>query len=79
MSLLAALLIIGLQTGHRTQRARRDRRGNHARLGGARFNKQENNLLTRYVSGSCKFSKSPGPVARILKVYVEALTGFCQV
>ena len=50
----------------------------HTRLVGGKFNKQEN-LHTRLVLGGCKKSGSPHQPARILKVYIEALTGFSHV
>ena len=43
-----------------------------------RFKKQ-GNLLTRFVSGVCKRSRSPQPPARILRVYIEALMEFSPI
>lgn len=45
---------------------------------GGRLNKQ-GNWLRRLVVGGCKTSRSPHLPARILKVYLKALTGFSQV
>ena len=44
----------------------------HSRFVGGRFNNQGNFCL-RLVLGSCKMDRSPDPLPRILKVYVEAL------
>ena len=60
---------VGLQTGPHTQRT------GHITLVASRFNKQ-GNLLTRLALGSHKTGISPHLPTRILKVYVEALTGF---
>ena len=50
----------------------------HSRLVGGSFNRQRN-LHLRLVLDDCKMSRSPHPSIRILKVYVEALTGFSHV
>lgn len=49
----------------------------HFRLAGCSFNKQ-GDLLMRLVLSDCKM-RSPHPLARILEVYIEVLTGFSQV
>ena len=49
----------------------------HSRLAGGSFNKQEN-LHMRLALTDCKRSRSPHPPARILRVCIEALTGFSQ-
>lgn len=46
----------------------------HFRLAGGSCNKQEN-LLTGLVLDGHKTSRSPHPPTRILKVYIEPLTG----
>ena len=55
-----------------------EKEADHSRLVGGRFNKQ-GNLLTTLALGSSKMSRSPHLPARILKVYIEALTGFSHV
>lgn len=55
-----------------------EERGRASRSVGGSFNKQ-GNLLMRLVLGGCKVSRSSHPSVRILKVYVEALTGFSPV
>ena len=49
-----------------------------SRLVGGRFNKQ-GDLIARLDLGSCKTSRSSHLNIRILKVYIEALTGFSHV
>ena len=68
--------IVGLQTGPCIRRGQEEReeRGRHSGLVGGRFSKQ-GNLLTRFVWGCRKTSRSPHPPASILKVYTEAVTG----
>ena len=48
------------------------------RLVGGRFNKQ-GNLHARFVLSSRKINRIPHSFIVILKVYMEALTGFCHV
>ena len=50
----------------------------HSKLVGGSFNKQEN-LHTRPLLGGWKMSRSVPPPIWILKVYIEALTGFSHV
>ena len=50
----------------------------HPRLVRGGFNKQ-GNLNMRLVLGGYKMSRSPHPLARTLKVYIEVLTGFSHV
>ena len=50
----------------------------HSRFVGGSFNKQ-GILHRRLVLGGCKLSKSLHPPTRILKVYIEALTGFSHI
>lgn len=47
----------------------------HSRLVGGMFNKEEN-FLKRHVLDNCKTSSLQHPPGRILKVYVDDLTGF---
>ena len=47
----------------------------HFRLVSGSFN-QQGSLHMRLVLGGCKMSRSPHLPARILKVYIEVLTGF---
>lgn len=61
-----------------TSRGRPKKEADHSVLVGAVFNK-EGNLLRRLVLGGHKTSRSPHPPALILKVYIEALTGFSHV
>ena len=58
-------------------RTRLKKEADHSRLVGGRFNKQWN-LLMRPVLGNHKRSKYPHPPTRILKVCIEALTGFSR-
>ena len=55
------------------ERSKKD--AGHSRSGGSRFNKQ-GNLYMRLVLGGCKMSRSLHLPSRILRVYLEALTGF---
>ena len=50
----------------------------HSRSSGGRIKKQ-GNLFMRQVLGSQKTHRAPHPPARILKVYIEVLTGFNHV
>lgn len=50
----------------------------HSRLIGSRFNMQ-GNLNIRLAVGGLKMSKSLHPPARILKVYIQTLTGFSHI
>ena len=50
---------------------------NHLRLVGGRFDKQGNLHMRLFLSD--KMSTSPHPPARVLKVYIEALTRFSHV
>lgn len=47
----------------------------HSRLIDGKFNKQ-GDLLMKLILGGHKMSRSPHPLARILNIYIEALTGF---
>ena len=51
---------------------------NLSKLVGGRFNKQ-GNLFTTLVLGGGKMTRSPYPRTRILKVYIEVLTGFSHI
>ena len=51
----------------------------HSRLVGGRFNNQRNLLHMRLVIDGPKRSRSPYTLTRILKVYIEALTGFSHI
>ena len=57
---------------------RSKKEADHSRLVGGRFNKQ-GDLITRFVLGSFKTSRSSHLPNRILKVDIEALTGFSHV
>ena len=62
-----------------TEGRERPKKGaDHPRLGGGRFTKQRN-LHVRLDLSSCKMSSSPHTSARILKVYIETVTGFSHV
>ena len=56
----------------------RDRRGRILRIGGGSFNKQRN-LHVMFVPDSLKTNRSPHLPTRILRVYIEALTGFSHI
>lgn len=49
----------------------------HFRFVGGKF--KQRNLHARFVLDGCKMRRSPYPPARIVKVYREALTGFCHI